>query len=214
MQIFQEHSSTFYLLSLLALCSLLLAVSLKAFAVFIALRKFTVKPLGPSSVSLEVTGSSFLPASMINRVVLVSACSTLFAWGVITWTIFDRFHRSELVRLEKVQINSKDDSRNFKASIVENPGSSKLISFSLTACDPLENDVVAGVTLCKFYYVVDSHLHCFDWNAKHAGYTVWRDGNNEPILTSDTGPPAASCEATPTHSSAETGPETQARARR
>lgn len=210
MRMLQEHSSTFYLLSLVALSSVLLAVCLKSCQIFVVLSRFTGKRLGPSSAGLEITGSSFLPASTINKLALVNVLSLFFAWGLITWTIFDRFARSELVQLENVHVTSKTDDSHFKMSIAEKPGSSRLVEFSATTCDPLEKDVVAGATLCKFYYVVDSHLHCYDWNAKHAGYTLWRDINNDPIITSDSGPPTASCTDQTTHTTSQTA---EARAR-
>lgn len=210
-QILQEHSSTFYLLSLVALCSVYLALSIRASQVFIALWTLSRSLRTASlSTSLNVTGSSYLPISVVKKVVLSSAISSAIACSFLTWVILDRFYRSSLVELERVKIVSKTDDSHFKGAIRKTPNSSQLVSFAITTCDPLEKDVVAGVTLCTFSYVVDSHLHCFDWNAKHAGYTVWRDEKNDPIITPDAGPPAASCQ---TPRSTDTAQTTEARTR-
>src|SRR6267378_188524 len=102
MRTLQEHSSIFYLLSLVALSSVLLGVCLRSCQIFVALSRFTGKRLGPSLVGLEITGSSFLPASTMNKLALVNVLSLFFAWGLITWTIFDRFQRTNTVELKNV----------------------------------------------------------------------------------------------------------------
>ena len=148
---------------------------------------------------------------MMNKLALVNALSLVFAWGLITWTILDRFHRSELTKLYDVQVLKRYSTVDLCLAVKE-AQQGPYGEFSAHMCDPLESDVVEGVLLKKLYYTTDSHLHCLDWRNEKAGagYTVWRNNAKEPILSTFSGSSTASCQ---TIGPAETAKATEARAR-
>lgn len=196
-QLLQEHSSTLYLASLVLLSAGLLAIFFTAFRVWLILRKLRVEHSNLLLTTLNrETGLNFLPLSTASRLIFICVGLTALSAGASVWNIFDRFHRSDFVELEKVHVDERYDKTHFKMSVQTKPNSGKWIQFSATTCDPPEDDVVKNAVLCTFYYVVDPHLHCYDWNAQHAGYTVWRNQLNEPILTSVAGSSAAQCSQT------------------
>lgn len=174
-------SGTLYLVSLVLLSSVLLALCLKAIEAWREVREILNGPLNSSSnSSIIVSGTSYLPASMINRLAAIAVLSTVFALTVSVWLIFDRFGRSDLVKYENVHVLARYSPRNF---CMESRG----IQFSARPCQPFPDDIVPGVTLTKFWYVYDEHLNCNDWYAtrrgEKAGYSTWRNPDDTPILT-------------------------------
>lgn len=207
-QMLQAHSSTFYLLSSVLFCSILFGVFLKVSEVFIALRKLTATPLEPSSgTSVIVTASSFLPASMVNRVILVAAVMILFGFGTGVWNIVDRY-RTGVVDHSNVHVLTRYDDHQF---CMETKGN----EWSFRACEPFPKDIVAGVTLRKLKFVYDTHMNCDDWTGRtELGYTAWRTPDDKPVISqfarsSSTG---ASC-ASPRTTASTTETTTEATAR-
>lgn len=205
------QSSTTYLVSLVLLSCVLLGVFIRASQVFLALQKLT-KDQSTASPNgyITLTGSSFLPISVMNRIVFAAVISVLFGLGTGLWNIMDRFHRSDLVKLVDVHVLHRFSRTIWCMDVPEAPHSLKRTVFSAVTCDPLEDDVVAGATLPQFYYVIDQHLHCYDWKAEHAGYTVVRRNGHEPILSAFAGSPTASCSP---ETNADPGPSTEAMSR-
>ena len=197
-QLLQAHSSTLYLASLVLLSLVCLAILLKASDILYITRKMTVslsEPLSASSVI--VTGSSYLPASMVNKIFAAGMLMVLLGGGVLVNDIMQRFHRSQLVKLEDVHVLAKYDANSYCMEVQTSPQSNHWKPFSAHTCDPLEADVVPGATLPIFYFAVDSNLQCYDWNAEHAGYTVWRNNAKQPILSSFPRSPTPQCTEAP-----------------
>lgn len=181
-QLLQAHSSTLYLLSLVLLSVVLLAILLKVCELWFILRKITPSLSVPfSGISVNVTGTSYLPASMVNRALILAAAITLFSVTTSVWLILDRYGRSDLVKLENVRVLKRYDATHFLMSVEDSAG--QWTDFSVVPCQAFPADITAGVTLKKFYYVYDRHLNCNDWYARGAGYTAWRLPNDKPVLS-------------------------------
>jgi hypothetical protein len=209
-----QLASTAYSVSRVLVCVGLLSVFLTALKGYFLIRKLTGKRLSVSQSTLLCEAISSSPAIYtteystkgIASVVLMSVLISLTSFGISVWLLYDRFARQELVKLEDVHVLERFNGQDFSMEVQTQPGNGDWKTFSAHTCDPLDNEVVDGVTMLVFYYVVDSGLDCFDWKAKHAGYTLWRDHANKPIVGSR--PPAAHSHSNPTTEAAETRPTT------
>ena len=203
-QLLQAHSGTLYLASLVLLSSVLLALCLKSLEAWREVREIQNGPLNSSSnSSIIVSGTSFLPASMINRLAVAAVLSTAFALTVSVWLIFDRFGGDGLVKKTNVQVLWRDGTQ---FCMRDSAG-----EFSAHPCPPdFPGDIVGGVTLTRYNFRYDQHLNCNVWaNKQDEGYSAWRYSDDRPILTAFARPASSGC-ANPR--AAET--ETTARARR
>ena len=182
-QFLQAHSSTFYLLSLVALCCVLLAVSIRASQVFLSVSKLSKKlQTATPTTSVSVTGTSYLPISVVNRLALISAISTAFACGIVMWTIFDRFDRTERVTLKNVHVLQQTDANTFTMEVRDKEGEWMPFTASFCPDSHITPEIKKGVTLLLMVYEEDRHLHCFDVRQPN-GYVLWRNDHNEPIVS-------------------------------
>jgi hypothetical protein len=189
----------------------LLAVFIKGSQVFLALHKLTrelstVSPTG----SIVLTGTSYLHISEIEKLTLVMVASIGIGLVTTTWFIYNRFGRSELVKLEDVRVLDKYDEVNYCMAVQTRPGNGQWGNFTERLCNAPPKGVVTGSTLVKFYFIPDFHLGCADWRAQDqgAGIVVWEDKHNEPIISAWPEYPATSCT---TKGSTETKTRSEAR---
>lgn len=210
MELLAAHSQTLYLVSLVVLCSVLLAVSIRASQVFIGAWKLEKSVKSASqTTSVNVTSSSYLPVSVLKRMTLISAISTMFSCAVVTWTVFDRF-REKIVNKDGSHVIARYSDVQF---CLEHKG----IEFSFKACQPIPKDIVAGATLTTLRFRYDTHLDCDDWMSETpVGYTAWRNPDDTPVLSNVPRPKTTgrSCAAPAPDRSTEAALPTEARARR
>lgn len=205
------HSSIAYLASLVLRSVGCFSVFLTACLAWWKLRGITVVPLtSSSSTSVNVTGSSYLPASTVNRLLALAIALNLFGIGTTTWILIDRFARPDRVTLENVHVLSQLGTNEFTMEVQSKPGNGDWRRFAATFCPDsyITPEIRPGVTLLVLAYKEDAHLGCFDVRQPN-GYVLWRDEHNAPIISSF----PRSSTACPCSSTADTGPETEARSR-
>lgn len=189
------HSSTLYLVSLVLLSAGCLSVFLTACLAWWKIRGFRGMPsvsLSPTSVT--VTGSSFLPASTVNKLGTMVLVLAAFTLALNLWMILGRYGRSERITLKNVHVLAQTDPDTFTMEVQSQPG--EWYPFMAHFCQDsnITPEIRPGVTLLLMVYSEDQHEHCFDVRQPN-GYVLWRDDHNVPILSNFTnaGQTAAPC---------------------
>lgn len=96
----------------------------------------------------------------------------------------------------------------FKA-FVRDPDTKQWNAWTFNSCKdyPITKEIQAGVTLCLLKYEV--RPGCMSVAKHNLGYTLWRDNNDKPILTSYPGQTATCSNSSPiTNASSETAEAT------
>lgn len=204
------QSSTLYSVSLVLLSAGCLSVFLTACLAWWKIRGLKGTPsVSFSPTSVTVTGSSFLPASTVNKLGGMVLVLTAFSLALNLWMIVGRYGRSERITLKNVHVLAQTSPDTFTMEVQAKPG--EWHSFMAHFCEDsqLTPEIRPGVTLLLMVYSEDRHQHCFDVRQPN-GYVLWRDDRNVPILSNfaQSGSPAPPC-------AAETaGPEQTARSER
>ncbi len=173
------QSPTLYTASVVLRSVGLCSVFLTACLVCLKYRELTTGPFGKSlPFSKEVSGSSFLPASMANKLVHLSVIISLFSAVTSVWMLANWFMWTPVVYKKNVQVLSRNGNQ---FCMRDSHG-----EFSVRPCEPFPQDMVAGVTLTEFNFIYDSHRDCNQWsnnNVHDEGYRAWRHLDDTPVIT-------------------------------